>query len=308
MFLNNISINNFIWTDESIQILKNMIKKNVLLNTIIYGANGSGKTTLGNIFLMDFFHIKDHKLSEYTINDKNILYTDYYYYIDANKYEIKAIRDIIQELSSNRCINNSFHTFIIDNINVKKKNDQLILKSFFENINNRFVLITSTLSKINDFFKSICIPVKLLYFDKKYLIPFTKKNFNNIKVSKTILYKLFDLANNNIKVFISKLKIYDIQKKIRYNTSDKICNKLINLASEKKIENLIEIDNILKKIKKKNSTQILKKVLHLLNTPKTIKLSDDKHFQIIKIASICDISQSLEFFFIELFNIFHNIK
>ena len=59
------------------------------------------------------------ELKECIIENNKVLYTDFYYYLDAKKYDIKIIRNIIKKLSSNKCIINNFHTFIIDNIEIK---------------------------------------------------------------------------------------------------------------------------------------------------------------------------------------------
>jgi len=232
-----------------------LLCKNDISNVLLYGPKGSGKLTLIKC-LINTYYKEDiiEKQVSIKINNIDIVFksSNYYFEITLNSYfNKKNFDELLSYLCSNGDINKKckYKLVIIKNIEYIDLESLKSLKHIIEKKYNhiRFILITSTLSSINKFFKGFFLLLRIPYPNKIELINYITLLYPLISKDK-ILSIINKTSNLNI-IFI-KLKINSINNYI--DPYELHSNTITKLIESKKCSNIIKIRDILYDLMSKN--------------------------------------------------------
>lgn len=227
--------------DVTINILKNMIKSNILHNMIIYGEYGTGKTTVINKFVEEFY------------GDKHKLFTLRLCVTDSRG--VDAIRTkIIPFVETNHLFNNKHKLIIIDDFDLMKSDAQNLIKYIIDTYskNCKLCIICNNLNKINICLQIRCIKFKFIKNKKNDICKKIEYicNKENIKYTKSSISLLADYYSDYRKI----LNIIYFTNIIENNITVPIC---------KKYNNIITKEDIIKNIKNKSINEIIKYIYNL---------------------------------------------
>ena len=207
----------------NIQNFLTNINKSDLPNLIIYGREGSGKKS----FLSILFPEKKTKIvKSIKYNSKFIDYTIYIskYTIEIDSKELKIynkylLQNVIKEIAETKRVNdNRSKIIIIHNANYLDNDFQYILRKMIELYihNAKFILVTTSLSKIINPVISRCLGIRVIspsYDDINTFINKVNKDEKlNISVSK--INRIVKNSDRNMKKAILDLEMYTYENKI----------------------------------------------------------------------------------------------
>lgn len=225
---------------------------NDISNILFYGPKGCGKLTLVKSLLNTYYNksiIETNKLIK--VNNKELSFksSSYYFEIVLDKYyNKKKFEELLFYLCDSNDINSKFKLIIIKNIEYINIDSIKILKVYIEKKNNniKFILITSNISNINNFFKGFFLLFRVPYPNKNELFDYVS-NIYNIKSSKikTIINDTKDLNSLFLQLEINSINPYICP----YKT---YTNKFVKLLESNKVENIIKIRELLYTIMSKN--------------------------------------------------------
>jgi len=229
--------------------------KNDISNILIYGPKGSGKLTLIKCLINTYYKesILEHNVS-IKINNIELIFksSDYYFEITLNSYfNKKNFEELLKYLCSNGDINKKckFKLIIIKNIEYIDFEALKSLKHIVEKKYNyiRFILLTSSLSSITNFFKGFFLLLRLPYADKIELSSYIELLYPSLSKKKiTSVIK----KTSNLNIIFIKLKINSINNYI--DPFELNSSTLIKLIETKKCSNIIKIRDILYDLMSKN--------------------------------------------------------
>ena len=264
--------------------LKNICKKDIS-NILVYGPKGSGKLTLVKS-LLNTYYKTDIKLSKriVKINNKELFFKESKYYFEIildNYYNKKKFEELILYLCDSNDINNKFKLIVIKNIEYINNDSLRIIKYFIEKKHNniRFIFITSNISNINHFFKGFFLLLRLPYPNKTELYNYvsTIYNINDSKIN-SIINETNNLTSLFLLLEINKINNYTCP----YIT---FSNTFIKLVTNKKINNIFKIRELLYTIMSKNYDL---KIICLNILKKILKSKSDKKKEIIELYTKYD--------------------
>ena len=249
IFLDDYKIHNKI-----IPKLKSLCKYDIS-NILLYGPKGSGKLTLIKCLINTYYKesIIETNVS-IKINNIELIFksSNYYFEITLNTYfNKKNFDELLKYLCSNGDINKKckFKLIIIKNIEYIDFESLKSLKYIVEKKYNhiRFILITSSISSINNFFKGFFLLLRLPYPNKNELLNYISllyPSLHNEKI-KYILQNTSDLNTIFIKLEINYINNY-------IDPFDLHTKSIIKLIKTKQCSNIINIRNILYELMSKN--------------------------------------------------------
>ena len=252
--LNPIFLDDYKIHNKIIPKLKSLCKTDIS-NILLYGPKGSGKLTLIKCLINTYYKeaIIEKQVS-IKINNIELVFksSNYYFEITLNSYFNKNNFDgLLSYLCSNGDINNKckYKLVIIKNIEYidleSLKSLKHIVETKYNNI--RFILITSSISSINNFLKGFFLLLRLPYPTKIELINYITLLYPSISTDKiTSIIK----KTSNLNIIIIKLKINSINNYI--DPFELYSNTLIKLIESKKCSNIIKIRDILYDLMSKN--------------------------------------------------------
>ena len=259
--------------------------KTDISNILVYGPKGSGKLTLVKSLLNTYYNthiIETNKLVK--INNKELSFKSCKYYFEIildSYYNKKKFEELLLYLCDSNDINSNFKLIIIKNIEFINSESFRIIKYFIEKKYNniRFILITSNISNINNFFKGFFLLFRVPYPNKNELFNYVSTIYN-IKSSK--LKNIINETRNLTSLFL-QLEINTLNNYIcPYKTYS---NKFVKLLESKNIDNIIKIRELLYTIMSKNYD--LKLICHtILNT--FLTKNSDKRQELIELFTNYD--------------------
>ena len=199
--------------------------------------------------------------------------SNYYFEIILDSYfNKKNFDELLKHLTSNSDINNKckFKLIIIKNIEYIDYESLKSLKYIIEKKYNhiRFILITSSLSSINKFFRGFFLLLRLPYTNKIELT-----NYIYILYPKLAKNKIKSILKNtsDLNLIFIKLEINTINNYI--DPYESYTHKLLKLIESKKCNNIIKIRDILYELMSKNYNIIIlfKNIFNKLLYNKNIK-------------------------------------
>ena len=264
--------------------LKILCKKDIT-NILVYGPKGSGKLTLVKSLLNTYYNTNIKQSTKLVkINNKELSFKDSQYYFEIildNYYNKKKFEELILYLCGSNDINNKFKLIIIKNIEYINNESLRIVKYFIEKKSNniRFIFITSNISNINDFFKEFFLLLRLPYPNKTEIYNYVSSiyNINNSKI-KSIINETNNLTSLFLLLEINKINNYTCP----YIT---FSNTFIKLVTNKKINNIFKIRELLYTIMSKNYDL---KIICLNILKKILKSKSDKKKEIIELYTKYD--------------------
>jgi replication factor C subunit 3/5 len=209
--------------------VNNMVSKGYFPNLIFHGSPGTGKTSF--IFSL-----------------ANKIYGDKmnYLVLELNASDDRGINVIRNEIkdfvSKNTLFANGIKLVILDEVDSMTPDAQYALRYLMDKYKNqvRFCLICNYYYKILDSIKSRCCVFRFLPLNKKE----TKKvitniiSKENIKLSNSIIKKIIDFGEGDIRKSINLLQSVSIEGK---KINNQFVNLLIGDIDEKSIKKLLEI-------------------------------------------------------------------
>ena len=263
--------------------------KNDISNILVYGPNGSGKMTIVKTLINTYYNEniieKDNivKINSIEIKFKS---SSYYFKISLNNYyNKKNFESLLSYLCENSEINSKckFKLIIIKNIEYIDFESLKYLKNMIEKkyYRIRFILVTSNISKINNFLKGFFLLLRLPYPNKTELNKYVSNIYSKkISVNTYNLNELFiKLETNNISTYIDPYDLYT--------------NKFIKLINTCKVTNIIKIRELLYDLMSKNYNlfNIFIKILKYYTT----HINDyNKNIKIISLFSIYSTNKSFK--------------
>lgn len=275
-------------------------------NLIFYGPSQSGKKTIVNMFLEMMYDESIYKMNktEYTTVGSNgsssiveIQQSNFHIFIEPNNNNSDKyiVQDIIKEYAKRTPMNffkkkKSFKIVLINNVQNLSYHAQTSLRRTMELYAKtcRFIMISSSLSKVIEPIQSRCHPIRIPAPSKidifKQLIIIADKE--NIKMNYYDYNKIYNNCGRNIKKCV-----WELENK-KYNINDKLdLVKRINLVSdcilEGSLSNLLVIRTIMYGILITNfsGTNILQMIVDNLLK----KLASDYHkYMIIHSAGVAE--------------------
>jgi len=168
-------------------IIAKIVEKKFVINLIFYGPPGIGKTTTAIALA----------------NDLNMNYEQF----NASKDKKEKLQDIIKKNSNNKLI------LVIDEIHRMNRNIQDFLLQFLEK-KEIIIFITTTENPyfvINPAIRSRCTILQLKEISIKEMVEglkkIIKKNDLNINIEDSMLIKLCELSNGDLRIALNALEI-----------------------------------------------------------------------------------------------------
>ena len=262
---------------ELIPKLQNLCKKDIS-NLLIYGPTGSGKMTIVKTLINTYYNeniIENDNSVKINSIEVKFKSSSYYFQISlTHYYNKKNFEALLSYLCENSEINSKckFKLIIIKNIEYIDFESIKYLKSVIEKKYNRirFILITSKISKINNFFKGFFLLLRIKYPTKIELNNYISKIYSKKIVVKTLnLNELFiKLETNTINNYIDPYELYT--------------TKLIKLINTKKSTHILKIRELLYELMSKNYNLII--IFRQIMKYYTIKTTDyNKTIEIIEL-------------------------
>lgn len=275
---------------DRIHFIKNM---KYIQNMIFYGHEG--KTVLINLLLGNIFKNIKIKSYDFSLSNKIIHCNHSDYHLDLNiktiNKNVQILIDLIKEYTSTSSIvNSTYKVVVIYNFDLLNEKYQLRFRTIIEKLsfNNRFILHSSSISKIIHPIRSRCLCIRIPIITEDEGFNFIKSILN---VNKQNMIKIIQSATLMGIISIKKLlyilfikiesKTYKIRYTINFNESlEFLCKELYSKKPlVKKICTLNCI--ILKLLETDNSPQIIMKYL-LDNLIKNDDITYEKKYNIIK--------------------------
>ena len=275
---------------DKIHLIKNMKH---IQNMIFYGHEG--KTVLINLLLGNIFKNIKIKSYDFSLSNKIIQCNHSDYHLDINiktiNKNVQILIDLIKEYTSTSSIvNSTYKVVVIYNFDLLNDKYQLRFRTIIEKLsfNNRFILHSSSISKIIHPIRSrcLCIRIPIIIEDEgfnfiKSILNVNKQNMIKIIQSATLM-GIISIRKLLYILFIKiQSKTYKIRYTINFNESlEVLCKELYSKKPLcKKICTLNCI--ILKLLETDNSPQIIMKYL-LDNLIKNKDITYEKKCNIIK--------------------------
>lgn len=248
-FLNTLSFDDYVHSEKTLNILKNISHKKPGLNIILHGSDGSGKTSIAKTFIKKYYQKTNLKINEYEYKYNSKKYSFIYYQnLFIKLFDFRLIQHhsyLIELFNDIKNINNIPMYIFLKHSELMDNNLSSSLRPCIEKLNQKNIYLFFTTSKLYNFIepiKSRCIILNIEHITQKDISPIFKKY--NIKLTKYYEKKLYNEFHPNIKKIILN--------GISYKFFD---TKLKTSSFEKTVE------IILKKIKKNE-----KSLLENLNT------------------------------------------
>lgn len=248
-------------------------------NILIYGPKGSGKFTLAKTMINTFYNKKIETTKKFITLDKKelVFYSSQYHFeiILNNNLNKKAFINLINYITENRDITNTFKLILIKNIEMIDDETIKILKFIVEKKveDFKFILTTSNITKVDKFYLGFFLSLRLPNPNKKDLKQLLMKNY---KLKKEKVEKIIDknLPFSDLVLYSEILK----KKKIYIDPITKNIKNIITLIKKKKVSNILKIREILYDLMSKNHDLVLikKNILKFLLTDKDISYSKKK--------------------------------
>ena len=233
--------------------LKKIALKDVS-NILIYGQKGVGKMTIVKCLLNTHYNTNiTSKNIDIKINNKELKFRSNIYYFEIilnNYYNRRNFEELLSYLCEGNDITNKFKLIIIQNINYIDDETLKILKCIIDKKVDsiRFILISSNMSKLNNFLKGRFLLFRVPFPDKNELLNYVSSIYPNIKNSKL---KSIILESNNLNDIFMSLEIINLTPNY-INPYNIVINKLIKLIESNKLINILKIRETLYNIMSKN--------------------------------------------------------
>lgn len=301
------NINDTFFNKNILKQLEVMSKDGDVPNIIFYGPDGSGKSTVIRLFLEMIYDKDINKVSEVIYNvtgsgnittEIKIKQSNYHIIIEPNNnnFDRYLVQDVVKEYAKRIPINIfkthiKFRTVLINDIQKLSYYAQTSLRRTMEKYssNCRFILCSSSLSKVLDPLRSRCNifnihrPSDLELIE--YLLYVSMKE--NINLELKDLVKIDHISDGNIK---DSLWILENKKNhISYNNSyNNAIKEIVNILKNKNIDYLEDIIDLFYKILITNipGSKIIKDI--------TVKLLECKDISEISKLHIITISSKYE--------------
>ena len=213
-------------------------------NIIIHGEEGSGKRSFLNVL---FPEKKTKIVKSIKYNSKEIDYTIYKskhtLEIDSKElriYNNTLLQRVIKELSETKNVNNNtMKIIIIHNAEYLDNDFQYILRKIIElySFSAKFILVTSTLSKIINPIISRCLGIRVANPTKEKIREFiTMVNKNEkLGVNENKITRIVNSCDRNLKRAILDLEMYTYESKL--NLDSKINMEIKKIVSSLRNKN-----------------------------------------------------------------------
>lgn len=250
--------------------------ENDIGNILIYGSKGSGKFTLAKSMINTFYKTKIETTKKVITLEKRelVFYSSKYHFeiILNSNLNKKGLLNLINYITENKDITNSFKLILIKNIELIDNETIKILKFIVEKKVDdfKFILTTSNITKLDKFYLGFFLTLRLPSPTKKDLKTFLIKNY---KFKKEKIEKLLEknLPFNDLILYSEIIK----KKKTYIDPISKNTKNLITLIKKKKVSNILKIREILYDLMSKNYnlTQVKQNILRFLLNDKDIEFN-----------------------------------
>lgn len=302
-------VDNSFFHKEILNQLKLMSKDTMIPNIIFYGPPGSGKNTIIRLFLQMIYDSDINKISEVSYNvtgsgniisEIKIKQSNYHIIIDPNtnnNFDRYIVQDVVKEYAKRVPFNifktnMLFRTILINNTHKLSYYAQTSLRRTMEKFstNCRFILCSSSLSKVLDPLRSRCLVININRpsIDElfEYILDISFKE--NIKLSLTNMKNILVLSNCNIKKALWLLESLKYNLNL-YNSYNDCITCIVNKLKSK--QTIIDLDQLIKYLYKIittniNGSQIIKDIM--IEICKIPNISEISKYHIIITAAKCE--------------------
>lgn len=299
-----INIDDAFFHKNVLQQLEIMSKDNMVPNIIFYGPEGSGKSTLIRLFLEMIYDKDINKIADVTYNvtgcgntpnEVKIKQSNYHIIIEPNNnnFDRYLVQDVVKQYAKRTPFNifktkMSFRTVLINDVHKLSYYAQTSLRRTMEQYSNncRFILCSTSLSKVLDPLRSRCIVLNInrpsddeLF---EYILYVSIKE--NIKISLKETSNLLKLSNGNIKNALWMLETYKHDLSL-LSSYDECIQTIVEKLENKKIKELDFIIEYFYKIIITNisCSKIIKDIM--IELCKSKNISEVSKLQIIQLAA-----------------------
>jgi DNA polymerase III delta prime subunit len=240
---------------DTIKYLKNLVNHKSVDNFLVYGPAGSGKYVLALSILTEIYGINIHNKKKVYFKVKSgngnkeveIISSQYHYEILLNSYIFNdkfTIINIIKEIVQNQSVLQDYKIILIKNCENISNDTFILLKTLVEMYSNsaRFILTFSRGNFNDSKISGLFLKIRLPYPKNNELKNFIKYVCNQefIKMEDEYVEELIKKTNKISKILL-ELEYFSIHKKLYENPFDKQLDIIIKLIEEKKVNNILKI-------------------------------------------------------------------